>query len=273
MSTYLKTCRRICDPVSYIAGLLLLISVLFSSPAADSVFAADTGYTNPETGYTILLEDDADLLTAAEENALLAEMEKITEFGNAAFKSIAFNNMSSTANYAREYYHSHFGSNSGTLFLIDMFYRTLYIFSDGAIYRVVTTGRAETITDNIYRMASRAEYFACANEAYSEIYTLLIGNQIAQPMKYISNALLAILLALLANFVLINNVSKLRRADINRMIHAASVSFRFTDPEVNYTSTTKTYSPVERSSGGGGGSSGGGGGGGHSSGGGGGHKF
>ena len=252
--------------------LLTFISALFSPLMASSVHAAENRYTNPETGYIVILEDDADLLTQAEESALLTEMKNITEFGNVAFKSID-SNYSSTAGYARTYYHDHFGSNSGTLFLIDMDNRNLYIFSDGAVYRVVTTGRAETITDNIYRMASRGEYFNCAKEAYSEIYTILNGDQIAQPMKYISNALLAILLALLVNFILINAVSKLRRTSTDRMILAASASFRFTDPDVSHINTTKTYSPVEHSSGGSSGGGGGGGGGGHSSGGGGGHSF
>lgn len=271
MSTNPKTKTYSVYLTSVFVSLLLFLSVLVSFLTTRTVLAAETHYTNPKTGYTVILEDDAGLLTQAEERELLAEMKSITEFGNVAFKSID-TNYSSTASYAREYYHDHFGQSSGTLFLIDMDNRNLYIFSDGAVYRVVTTSRAETITDNIYRMASRGEYFDCAKEAYSEIYAILNGNQIAQPMKYISNALLAVLLALLANFILINTVSRLKRASTDHLIHAAYASFQFTKPEVSHINTTKTYSPVEHSSGGGGGSSGGGGGGG-SSGGGGGHSF
>ena len=274
MNMYLKTKVRkhFFYHVTFFVVLFTFICVLISS-LTTTVFAAESLYTNPDTGYTVILEDDADLLTSAEENELLTEMKNITEFGNVAFKTIDLN-YSSTASYAREYFHNQFGTASGTLFLIDMDNRNLYIFSDGAIYRVVTNSRADTITDNVYRMASRAEYFACAKEAYSEIYTILNGNQIAQPMKYVSNALLAILIALLVNFILINTVARVRRANMDHMIHAASASFRYTEPEVQHVNTTKRYSPVEHSSGGGGGSfGGGGGGGGHSSGGGGGHSF
>lgn len=253
--------------------LCVLVCILGTTVCA---FAADPAYTNADTGYAVLVEDDADLLTDSEENALVSDMDDITAFGNVAFKSID-TNYTSASSYASEYYHDTFGRSSGTLFLIDMDNRKIYIFSDGDVYGIVTRSRAETITDNVYRYASNGDYYGCASEAYSEIYTILNGNAIAQPMKYISNALLAILIALLINFIIINRVTRLRRAGIGPMIHAARSSFSYTEPEAHFINETKRYSPVEHSSGGGGGFSGGGGGGGGFSGGGGGggggHSF
>lgn len=251
--------------------LTALLIVCFSMPL--SAFAADPAYTNADTGYRIVIEDDADLLTDSEETALVSDMDEITEFGNAAFKSIDTNSTTAPS-FADSYYHQTFGKESGTLFLIDMDNRKIYIFSDGEVYDIVTKSRAETITDNVYRYASNGDYYRCASEAYAQIYTILSGNAIAQPMKYISNALLAILIALLINFILINSVTRLRRAGIGPMIHAAKSSFQYTQPDVHFINETKRYSPIEHSSGGGGGGSfGGGGGGGGSSGGGGGHSF
>ena len=160
---------------------------------------AKPAYVNPDTGYQTVIEDDAELLSEEEEAALQELLEEITAYGNVAFKTID-NNYMSTENYARSYYKDMFGTASGTLFLIDMDNRIIWIHSDGAVYKVITTAYANTITDNVYRYASDEEYFVCAQKAFEQMLSLLQGQKIAQPMKYISNGLLAIILALLLNY-------------------------------------------------------------------------
>ena len=65
--------------------LLMLTVSLFALPArADGSFFV---YTNPQTGYSIYIEDGEDLLTDSEETALIEDMKPITEFGNAGFVS------------------------------------------------------------------------------------------------------------------------------------------------------------------------------------------
>ena len=92
-------------------------------------------WSNAETGYCVIVEDDADLLSDDEETLLASQMQAITSYGNAVFKSISYNNYSASW-FAEDYYHSLLGTgSSGTLFLIDMDNRELYIFSDGAVYR------------------------------------------------------------------------------------------------------------------------------------------
>ena len=159
---------------------------------------------------------------------------------------------------------------NGTLFLIDMDNRELYIFSDGDVYRTVTTSYANVITDNIYTYASDGDYFTCADNAFDQIASLLEGQKIAMPMKYISNALLALLLSALLNYFLVSFLSRSRKCSDEELLSAGQASFVFRNAAAKKTTTTKVYNPS--SSGSGGGSSGGGGGGG-SSGGGGGHSF
>ena len=259
-------------------GVLFLWTGIFLTNVSECHawdISAQQPYTNPETGFRIVLEDDAGLLTEEEKQLLFTVMQDITVYGNAAFKSIDTNS-SSTQNYAESYYRSLFGTDSGTLFLIDMDNRNIWIHSDGAGYKVITSSYADTVTDNVYRYASRGNYYECAAEAYREIYALLEGDRIAQPMKYISNALLAMILALLINFGLVVFFTRLRKPGENAILSSIEKKFTFTKPNAVYTHQTKVYDPVSSgsgsSSGGSGGSSGGGGGGGHS-GGGGGHSF
>lgn len=227
-------------------------------------------YRNAETGYTVLIEDDADLLTESERAALAEQMQEITAYGSAAFKTISENG-TSAGSFAQRYYASVFSNKSGILFLIDMDNRKIWIYCDGAIYKTVTKDYADTITDNVYTYASAGNYYQCASSAFEQAETLLKGHQIAQPMKYICNALLAMIAALLINFGLVNLFSRTGKTSDSELLSHALGYFSHSAPTVCFEFETKTYSPASSDSGSSGG--GGGGGGGGSSGGGGGHSF
>ena len=249
----------------FMTMFLALILLMIPGTAA---YASE--YVNPENNYEVIIQDEADLLTDYEETQLLEDMKPITEYGNVAFVSIDYNPNYSTDAYVREYYRSVFGRDSGIVFIIDMDERYIWIHSDGAIYKRVTTSYANTITDNVYDYASDMEYYECASKAYEQIYTVLEGGRIAQPMKYICNLLLAVILALLINFMIVMWYSRSRKASTSELLTGIYHNVDIANPMVTHTHQTKRSSP--QSAGGGGGRSGGGGGGGRS-GGGGGHRF
>lgn len=247
--------------------ILCMIIFFFSVPFAGVCLAAgedSVKYTNPDTGYRVIIEDDADLLTEMEEEALESDMQGISDYGNVIFKSV-YENSSSTEYFAEEYFHDTLGTDSGTLFLVDMDNRYIYIFSDGAIYKVIDESEADTITDNIYKYASNADYYGCASKAYEQIYSILKGEKIARPMKYISNILLAVCLALVLNFMIMRAMTGVKRAKNKELLSVVEKEFRNTEPTAEFVTQSRTYSPPSSSSsgghsGGGGGHSGGGGG-------------
>ena len=261
-----KRLRRLTVLLALFLFCLLLLPA--RSLADDSSGSID--YKNPDSGYIVVMDDRADLLTTSQERDLTEDMKPITTYGSVAFVSVD-QNSSSTSSFARNYYYDLFGSGRGTIFVIDMDNRNIYIFSNGTVYEAITDTKAEVITDNTYRYASNEDYYGCAAEAYRQILTLLEGNRIAQPMKYISNALLALILAFLINFGIVVTASRLNRPAKDTILRSAKTSFTNTQPEVIFLHETQRYDPVESSSGGssGGGSRSGGGGGG----GGGGHSF
>lgn len=252
-------------------GALMLFSVIglwlsFESRAFGAVL-----YTNPDTDYVVVLEDDADLLDDEEEAELMEKMQEITRWGSAAFKSID-ENVTSTERYIESYYREIFGRESGTVFLIDMDNRNIWLKNNGQISRIITNSYSDTITDNSYRYASREDYFGCAMEVFDEIETLLSGSRIAQPMKYVSNAFLAVILALLLNYFLMRRISKTRTPKEHELLAGIAHRYSLTNPRATFLKQTERYDPVSSDSGSSG-SSGGGGGGGGSSGSGGGHSF
>jgi len=70
------------------------------------------------------------LLNDEEEQDLLEIMQPITTYGNVAFVSIDTNPEGDTKAYAQSYYQERFGYSSGTVFLIDMDERYLWIYSN-----------------------------------------------------------------------------------------------------------------------------------------------
>lgn len=249
---------------------LILLAGLAVSLTMKQTVRAEALYTDPDTGYQVHIEDDAGLLSQEERDDLARQMQGITAYGNVMFKTIEENN-TSTDSYARSYYYECFGTDSGTMFLIDMDNRNIWIRNDGRISRIVTNAYSDTITDNCYRYASRGDYYGCASEAFSQIEALLEGQRIAQPMKYICNAFLAVIFSLLITLGLARAMSRSRKPGHSDLLQAASHEFWLNNPQAIYTHTTKHYDPPSSDSSSSGGSGGGGGGG--SSGSGGGHSF
>lgn len=229
-------------------------------------------YVNPDTGYRVVVEDRAGLLDPEQLQELSRIMEPVTAYGNAAFVTVR-RNTDSTETFARSYYRDRFGTDSGTVFVIDLDHRNLWIHSGGAVWQVVTAANASTVTDNVYRYASKGDYYQCGAEAFRQIQALLKGKKIPRSMKYISNALLALILALLANYGLVIWSGGLHKPGEKAVLAAIDRKFAYQNLQAIYTHQTRTYDPVSSGGGGHHGGGGRGGGGGGRSGGGGGHGF
>lgn len=272
--------------------IILTLAFLFIPIASAEEEEEGLSYINKETNYVAKIVDNADLLTEDEEKQLFDEMKPLTEYGNIIFLSTNANS-NTTSGYAREYYHRYYYTESGSLFLIDMDNREIYIFSDGNNYRTITDSKAYSITDNTYTYASNQDYYHCASYAFSQMNTLLAGGKILEPMRYASNIFIALTISFLLTFLFVLSQMKIKKASAEEISDQCEVTFLMGEVSAKKNGTRKKYSPVSssgsyggysggssHSSGGfsgghsGGGFSGGhsGGGGGHS-GGGGGHRF
>ena len=199
-----QTWKRLAVLALAVMIIPILIDILMPETEFNSSVAA------PED--LIVIMDEADLLSEDEEKELYLHMLPVTAYGGAAF----YTNdrpVSSTEEYAREKYRENYGKKSGTIFVIDMYNRYLYIFSDGRIYDTVTKAKAETITDNVYLSARSGDYLECAEKTFDQIAAILEGNRIPQPMKHISNALLATALSLVAVFIVTNARTRMKKED------------------------------------------------------------
>lgn len=193
-----------------ISFLLCSFFIFAISPVCLNVYADEKASSAGQSPYGILIQDDADLLTDDEETALREHMAPVTGYGHAGFFSTN-GPVDQTSSYAKDAYNDFFGQDSGTLFLIDMDNRYLYIFSRGAVEKAIPTSIANTITDNVYRLAGKGDYAGCAMTAFDQISARLEGQKIAQPMKHITNLLTAIILAMAIGYGFIRFHNRARK--------------------------------------------------------------
>lgn len=235
-------------------------------------------WKNEETGYTAVLLDLADLLTETEEREAMEHLKDATNYCNAIFLSNTDSYTGSEVQYGgrkMEEICADLGLDDYTavLYMVDMHKRKLVIAPSKKIFNVITTDISNTITDNTYTYASRGDYAGAIRETFAQICRVFDGQAIAQPMRYITAALLAVFAGLAISLIAVRTKTKRKEAGYRDLTAALQIN-RF-EPGISAALvSTKRVKHVEVSSGGGhgghGGGFGGGGGGGFSGGGGGG---
>ena len=246
--------------------ILLTLALLLALLPLTCAAGEQVRETNTETGYTLVIEDNGGLIDSADIAGVKESMLPILEYANVGFLTYSnTGNSSNSATKAQKWGDSTFGSRTRfTVFIIDMNTRHLDIYASRPLSGILTAAQENTITDNVYRLASKGNYAGCAKQAFEQIEKVLKGEKIATPMKYISNILLAVIMAILAAYLLISGWARKEQAvSMPTVVKAAGAGAA----TVVVANRLKKVVHHESHSGGGHGGGGGGGGGGGSSGG------
>ena len=121
--------------------------------------------------YGCFIDDQAELLEPEEKKVLLTYLNGIypQHFGPSAVVTVEDNNYESTKDFAREYFNDNFETEDGVIFIIDMQYRTLFIYSRGEFATYITDSKAEEIISQVASDATDKKYFKCAKSTASLI--------------------------------------------------------------------------------------------------------
>ena len=166
--------------------------------ASASTGTAGTAGASASTG-RLLVADEANLLSEEEKARLIEDYSVITEYMGAAFISTDYS-PGTTSSYAEQCAIRYYQNDPAVLFLIDMDDREIYVYANGTAQKTISKADARAITDNIYKSASRGEYYECADGAFRQIYAKCTGRKLARPVKHITNALIAVLVGILINY-------------------------------------------------------------------------
>lgn len=255
---------------------LVLVAIAVIRPIGSEAANVSDVKENKETGYIAFVADDAELFTQSDMRALLNEAYELTDYADTFVVTVQKGNNpygtteSATKKIGDELYLEYSNSDSCIMFIIDMHTRYIYVYRYGKAEKSLTTGKCESITDNVYDYASDGDYYGCASSGLEQMKKVLAGQHIAQPMKVASNFFIAFVIGFVVMYLVALGKSKVSKTSDDEMLKYAAINFAANNTSDVITGTTKTYCP--RSSGSSGGRSGGGGGG-FRGGGGGGHRF
>ena len=247
-------------------ALILLFTLslfqVFAETSDDAAGNRDVPvYVNDETGFVAEVYDDLDLLSDSEEMSLLEDMAPITRYGNVAFWSTD-KKTGNSIDQARVKRLELYGYEDAVIFSINMSSRKLTIQSYGNIYKYVTDSKARSITDNASSLAKYQEYYKCASKVYSEIFKVLQGEIIPEPMKIAGFAvisfMLGITIVLCIAFSKRNNPLRAEVEEFSKIQKSGSYS---RIPSLVFKNSKVVHREPSHSSGGGCGGGGGGGGG------------
>ena len=176
--------------------LSAVVAVLFLFVLTAPNVLARADHSDVINGNDVRIVDNADLLTDMEELKLFEEIKDLSQYGHIMFYS-EDRVSGSTNEYIKSWYNGQYGRESGTVFFVDMKNRQIYIFSNGHNYSVISKTVADNITDKTWTYAHDGDYYTCASKSFEQLGIVLNGGKISMPMKYISNALFSIGLAML----------------------------------------------------------------------------
>lgn len=238
---------------------LIIIVILFSFI---NVFALDEVQVSPSSNYReetngtykIIIDDGANLLSDEEEIRLLDDMKNLAEFGNVGFVSASSCN-NSTKQCAKDYYHDKFQFQSGTVIYVDMQNRIIGIVSEGDNKQLVTDNKATIIIDKYYQYASTGDYYSCAYYSFQDVEKVLRKEKISEPMRYVTNILLSLILGVFVSFfiILITSKNDTSKKKINKKNYNKALTINNFNAII--VGTRKVYNPPSDSDGFSGGSS------------------
>ena len=228
--------------------LLLLFALCLLLMGSALGYEETLRWDDPATGHSAVLIDELGLLSAEEQARLLEDMKPLTEFGSVAFwttEDYASNEIEQARLTRREL----FGFDDAAIFAVNMNIRKLTIQSYGSMYDVLTKSRANTITNNVRRYATKGDYYEAARRAFSQMLSLMRGNRIAQPMKHFSNACIALMLGLILMLSRVFKTVSRRAPETDELVVLAARPVVFNSPQLTYTGEDREYSPPSSDSG------------------------
>ena len=194
-----------------LSALLILLVLLFTAFAPLASVHAASGLNslsglpsrrNERTGYYAIIADEADLLSAEEETKLLDEMYPLTEYANIAVYTVDTYTNLKDYERAKKKRVELFGTNAdAAIFTIDMYLRRIVIQRRGNMEKFFNNSRANNITNNVASMATQKKYYSVCSTAMRQMLAVIQERNVPEPMRYLSNGVIALMLGCIAAFV------------------------------------------------------------------------
>lgn len=260
-----------------VLAAVCVLTTVFSVAGLSAVGAAGadevsmvSSRSNPDTGYIAYIRDDAELLSDEQRDLLLnVDMLRGTSEANMLFISVDRNPLYNSENYAYRLHSELFPGDetNSVLVYVDMQEREIIIDTKGDTALAITANVADTIADNCYTYLSGKEYYTGISKMFDQINSKMRGLAFAQPVRYISNAFLALIVGFFFTYIIAKSHFMIKFGSKRIPVFMARWNGRAAEgdgrngyswtPHITFTRTSSVYSPRASSGSGSGGRSGG----------------
>ena len=219
---------------------------------SESPFDGLPSRQNSETGYSAVIADEADLLTADEEAKLLEKMYPLTAYANIAVYTVNTPTKLQDYERAREKRVELFGTDAnGAVFMVDMYLRRIIIQRRGNMEDYFNNSRSNNITNNVAKYAKKGDYYnTCATAMDQMLAVVLDRNNIKtddepeivvpRPMMYLSNGVIALMLgALIAYLIAVKTSTTVGKSALQKANTSEAISQSEEPLTVNVLSSVK----------------------------------
>lgn len=188
-------------------------------------------YENSETGYQVRIHDAAGVLNDSQREILVRKMSVVTGYGSAALVTTEGEG-AALQEHAADFYENSFSDKSGIIVCVDVQTKEVWLWSRGGIHRLVQGRYAQRVAEDASARAAEDNAYECAYEAFDKIEKLLEGAGENRPVKYISNALLALMLAFFLNYLLVDRMSRRQEANEAEVLDMVDKTFYCMPPKI-----------------------------------------
>ncbi|MCR5742716.1 MAG: TPM domain-containing protein [Lachnospiraceae bacterium] len=211
----------------FITAVFMLIGVLMFS---------DYALAN-----SVIIEDEMDVLSYEEEETLRATMNELSAYGSVLFISIDSNTNSYMIASQRCW--DYFQNGSAAVFCIDFNNRDLTIYVTGEMADRVSKSKCDIIADNVYGYASQGYYARAAIEAFTQVRMVYEGKNISSGMKIVGNICIALIIALMLNYMLAKALHGNKKMDNYAMLSDSGNNATILNASYRINNTSSYYSP------------------------------
>ena len=236
------------DRLSCCMALLIAAGMLFTlwvtGVKAEAEEAENDSYTNPVTGHQARIIDELGTLSAEDKAELLRAMEPITRYGDAAYKTTVSGGAFDADKYMDIQYGATMAGKTGVLVLLDAGNHSFKVRCGGKWEDMITKRQADTIAANALRTFEQGGgAVTVPGSVFEQVFNRLEQVRKARPVKYICNAMLALILAMLINFVLVDKMSRMQKTSDQEILESIAGYCRHGEVMIEYLTRTETYSP------------------------------
>lgn len=230
-----------------LAVLLCGLTVQAAEPGSMQAEAAQTEnvfYTNPSTGYQAIIMDERNTLSEEDKEELLQIMEPVTRYGQAVYKTVTSSGTFGANKYAEIQYGASISADSGVLVLLDLGSGTFKVRCGGKMERIIDKKLAKTIsTSATNAFAQNGQAITPPKYAFEQVSARVEQARKALPVKYACNAMLALIIAMLINFVLVERLSQMQKTSEQELMDNVIGYSRHGEVLIEYLTRTETYHP------------------------------